>query len=65
MVDRFDIWMKWLRELGGTYEYLRDYDPPNPKRANYEPKFKPTFKPLRPWLYRVDEHGSIRKINNN
>jgi len=64
MIDKFDVFLQWLKELGGSYDYLRVYGEPNPKRKNYEPKHKLKQRPLNPLHYRVDDNGSVRKISD-
>lgn len=59
--DKFDIFLQWLRDLGGQYEYLRDYTPRNPKRDEYPPKYKQVLYALDAREYYEDIHGSIRK----
>lgn len=63
-MERFDLFVKWLADLGGEYDILEDKDLPNPKRQNYEPKHKIQQRPLNPLHYRVDENGSVRKISD-
>lgn len=62
-MNKFDIFLTWLKELGGSYEIFRADEAPSPKRANYEPKYKPVLQRLNPKHYRVDGNGSVRKIS--
>jgi hypothetical protein len=62
-MTKFDIFLTWLKDLGGSYDVFRPDEAPNPKRANYEPKYKPILRPLNPKHYRVDNNGSVRKIS--
>lgn len=62
-MNKFDIFLKWLQDIGGSYDTLRTEPEVNPKRANYEPKHKTVYKPLNPRLYYADGRGNIRKIS--
>jgi hypothetical protein len=62
-LSKFDIFLQWLKDLGGSYDMFRADETPNPKRANYQPKPKLVFRPLNPKHYRVDGNGSVRKIS--
>jgi hypothetical protein len=60
MLDRFDIWLGWLKELGGSYSYLRD----EKSTKVHEPKGKPTQRPLDPEKYTTDTNGTVRRKVN-
>lgn len=62
-LSKFDIFLQWIKDLGGSYEVFRPDETPNPKRANYLPKPKLELQPLNPKHYRVDHNGSVRKIS--
>lgn len=59
--DRFDIFLEWLRDLGGKYQYLYDDTPPS--RVKHEPTYNPANnrRALNPEHYYVDHNGSVRK----
>lgn len=57
MIDRFDLWLTWLRSLGGSYEFLRT----EKSDKIYDRPEKPTPRPLNPHDYYKDDHGSVRK----
>jgi hypothetical protein len=63
-LSKFDIFLQWLKDLGGSYEVFRPDETPNPKRSNYEPKYKPVMRPLNPKHYYTDGNGSVRKISD-
>jgi hypothetical protein len=60
--SRFDIFLQWLKDLGGSYDVFRPDETPNPKRAPYQPKPKLVYRPLNQKHYRIDNNGSVRKI---
>jgi hypothetical protein len=62
-VDKFDVFLKWLHDLGGHYKvYIFESKPRDPKRYQWPPKFKVNRRPLDPKKYRTDESGVVRKI---
>lgn len=60
-LPRFDIFLQWLRDLGGSYDF---YSPePEPPRRPHAPPSLPTSRPLDPKLYRKDARGCVRKLS--
>ena len=37
----FHVWLQWLRDLGGTYEPMRDLSEPKPPTGRRDPDKKP------------------------
>jgi hypothetical protein len=60
-LSKFDIFLQWLKELGGSYEVFRDDSP----KKQHDPKGLPTQRPLNPKHYYTDKNGSIRKISDD
>ena len=63
-ISRFFIWLNWLFELGGSYQYLGDppTDPKQPPKrtGRRDPDKKPRTYPLDPDKYGMDpKTGSI------
>lgn len=62
-LSRFDIFLSWLHDLGGFYDFYRPE--PDPPRRPHDPPGRPTQRPLDPKRYRKDAHGSVRKLSEH
>ena len=63
-INRFHIWLQWLRELGGTYEPMRDLTEPKPRTGRRDLDRKPRQYLLSDEKYGEDKNGSIWRRPN-
>jgi hypothetical protein len=60
-VNPFHLWLEWLRDLGGTYEPLRDLDEPKPVSGRRDPANKPRAYRVSNKTHYYDRNGSLRR----
>lgn len=64
-LSRFEIWRGWIRDLGGTYEPVRDLSEPKPVTGRRDPDTKPRWYPLNDEVYGQDPRtGAIWRREN-
>ena len=57
----FHIWLGWLKDLGGSFEPMRDLSEPKPLTGRRDPDRKPRDYPLTTDKYTIDNKGAIRR----
>lgn len=57
----FDIFLRWLTDLGGTYKIWRNLEEPKPVTGRRNPDTQPRQYVLNPKKYFVDFRGIIRR----
>ncbi len=58
----FHVWLGWLKDLGGTYEPVRDLDEPKThKDGRRNPDTKPRQYDLNGEDYQIDKRGVITR----
>lgn len=58
--DNFNLWMMWLKDVGGSFLPYRD-DPPTPPKTPRTPRHKLLQRPLAPKKYLRTESGQVVK----
>ena len=58
----FDIWLSWLRDLGGSYTPIRDLDEKKPYTGRRDPDRKPRQYELGE-KYGINPNGSVIRLD--
>lgn len=58
--DKVNIWLAWIRDVGGTYQFLRS-DPPVEPKTPRTPRHRITQRPLDPKKYYRTDSGQVMK----
>lgn len=61
-INRFHIFLEWVRSLGGTYEPVRNLDEPKKHTdGRRNPDTKPRQYPLTTEFHTINDKGVIRR----
>ena len=58
----FDIWLSWLKDLGGSYTPVRNLDEPKPPTGRRDPDRKPRQYELGE-KYGINPNGSVIRLD--
>jgi hypothetical protein len=57
----FEIWLSWLKDLGGSYTPVRNLDEPKPPTGRRDPDKKPRQYELGE-KYGINSNGSVIRL---
>ncbi len=58
----FDIWLSWLRDLGGSYTPVRNLEEPKAPTGRRDPDKRARQYELDPEKYAINSNGSVIRL---